>query len=332
MKHPGTAWTNADTFEIRRALAPRNPRPPASPEDVAAVEAQLRLPLPDDYRRYLLEVSDGGTDDGAWPLYGTARLAQLCDPMTRDPGDCDAEGEYAPPSLPVDLPGGRHDTLEVAGLGCDATLHLALQHADRGTLWKLDLAARPMWSRVADIVAPRLSCDVRSYLRLSLGLDPPWSYDPPAAPPARDADRARAVTAALDLLRDRLRVFGMRPPTRYALCASLGASQEPVAAFPPLVRLANALHAYAVNIPWPRAQLGSTDHASRLAHFRSTVSGAAVAWRFLGEAGAAVARRSPMPPVLVRDLPSPFEPLAALGALGALPSGDAAQWLVRLVD
>lgn len=70
-----TALADADDVEVR---------PPASADAVAAFEAASGVALPDEYRRFVLEVADGIVADGEPALYG------VCDLAASRPHDGDA--------------------------------------------------------------------------------------------------------------------------------------------------------------------------------------------------------------------------------------------------
>jgi hypothetical protein len=117
--------------EAERALPPAAARllgpdrvPPASPEQVAAFEAEIGAPLPDDYRRFLLR-SNGGSLGGNYEFEGEAASA-----VVRSVGGFregyslrSARGCYqgSPPRIPhallwiMDDPGGNAVCLGLTG-------------------------------------------------------------------------------------------------------------------------------------------------------------------------------------------------------------------------
>ncbi|WP_144126910.1 HEAT repeat domain-containing protein [Catellatospora sichuanensis] len=117
-------------------------------EEVAAFEAAHGVDLPEEYRRFLIEVGDGG----AGPSYGLAPLADACSPGRCGTGHLARPSAYRPGVRYrqywdgwdfYDMARAGHDfvadgTLTVVNHGCTLTTQLIVSGPSRGRLFNVD--------------------------------------------------------------------------------------------------------------------------------------------------------------------------------------------------
>jgi hypothetical protein len=328
---PGSSYTDRDSHELRAALA-REPgvRPPASPEAVAAIEQKLTVALPDDYKRFLLEVSDGGVN-GRWPVYGTEALALLASPVREFGGD---PGPYAPALTPDTIGVDGFSGIEIAHGGCDVYVHLELANFGYGTLVRSDLTARPMFSRLVDRPGLRLDCDVRRYLRDALGLDP--DPDVPrvnaVAPrqPSRPEWVARCsvpgIADALAAAVGALRPFAIAAPTRLTVRGAAAGStlRRPVTRH--LERMKEALVAWGFNLRPPHHDLPvEASAATFLAFYEAELDRWSHSYALAAAMGASINSKGRLVPL--SGLADPFAAWARVTRLGALTGSSTSREL-----
>jgi len=106
--------------------------PPVGEADMAAFERQLDIALPDDYRRFLLEVNGGDPADAntRFSHYIINHLLSLAD-KDDDSNDLEARNRWVRRVLP-------HSDLLMIGNTDGGMILLAVRGSHRGEVWNLD--------------------------------------------------------------------------------------------------------------------------------------------------------------------------------------------------
>jgi uncharacterized protein (TIGR02996 family) len=113
---PNTTIESADRHKYQL-------NPPASEAEVAAVEARIGGRLPEQYRRFVTELADGGCG----PAYGIQKIADL---------DGDPAQPFQPPTTVAAMKRVTFDgACTVCEVGCGIYYYLILSGSDAGVIW-----------------------------------------------------------------------------------------------------------------------------------------------------------------------------------------------------
>jgi hypothetical protein len=97
--------------------------PPLTEAQVGAVEARIGCPLPEQFRRFVTELADGG----AGPAYGITSIADL---------DGDRTTPFVPPTSVARMKRVTFDgAIEICEIGCGNGYYLIVSGPDAGVVW-----------------------------------------------------------------------------------------------------------------------------------------------------------------------------------------------------
>lgn len=139
--------------------------PVLPPEKILAFEARYEILLPDEYRRFLLTIGDGG----AGPCYGILSLEEAKRELFAGPSEPSLSRPFIPPQTMdaakrMDYP--ADGILPLAEIGCGSIFILIVTGSERGSIWSFnnDGAYRPFTAEV-----PRYPADstVEERLRIN---------------------------------------------------------------------------------------------------------------------------------------------------------------------
>lgn len=130
-----------DWATIRKAVLALSASPPTPipVDEIEAFERTYRISLPDDYRRFLLEIGDGapGPGEGILPFrHGVIEEAVGVPFPGRNTGDDEADDEH---NAEIDIVDWHNGVLPIAEFDENGVSYYVVVHGEeRGRIWEVD--------------------------------------------------------------------------------------------------------------------------------------------------------------------------------------------------